>query len=120
MIKLTEDQIERARRLRNSGMTYVAIASRFGCGEQLIRVSLDPAYRAVRNERAKVARRAERAEAKDRKSSTDIVIEMRNAFKADAAARLAEIPKDTRDLTARIAGDPLPGRSALDMRLSHG
>lgn len=25
-------------------------------------------------------------------------------------------PNDTRDLTARIFGDPLPGRSALDMR----
>lgn len=29
------------------------------------------------------------------------------------------IPADTRSLTARIAGDPLPGRSALDrLRLS--
>lgn len=32
----------------------------------------------------------------------------------DIEARLAEIPYDTRDLTARIFGDPLPGRSALD------
>jgi hypothetical protein len=32
-------------------------------------------------------------------------------------ARLAEIPQfDTRDLTARFFGDPLPGRSALDRR----
>lgn len=30
--------------------------------------------------------------------------------------RLAEIPADTRNLTARICGDPLPGRSALDRR----
>lgn len=29
------------------------------------------------------------------------------------AARLAEIPADTRTLTQRICGDPLPGRSAL-------
>lgn len=32
------------------------------------------------------------------------------------AARLSEIPQDTRPLTARIFGDPLPGRSALDRR----
>lgn len=34
----------------------------------------------------------------------------------DLAARLAEIPPDTRDLTARIFGDPIPGRRELDMR----
>lgn len=32
------------------------------------------------------------------------------------SARLSEIPDDTRDLTARLCGDPLPGRSALDRR----
>ena len=32
----------------------------------------------------------------------------------DLAARLAEIPADTRSFTARTFGDPLPGRSALD------
>lgn len=35
---------------------------------------------------------------------------------ADVAARLAEIPPDTRNLTARVCGDPIPGRSALDLR----
>jgi hypothetical protein len=34
----------------------------------------------------------------------------------DLAARLAEIPPDTRSLTARICGDPIPGRRALDLR----
>jgi len=29
------------------------------------------------------------------------------------SARLAEIPPDTRTLTARLCGDPLPGRDAL-------
>lgn len=36
--------------------------------------------------------------------------------KRDAERRLREVPPDTRDLTARICGDPLPGRSALDRR----
>lgn len=34
----------------------------------------------------------------------------------DIAARLAEIPADTRGLTGRVCGDPLPGRSAYDRR----
>lgn len=35
----------------------------------------------------------------------------------EAARRLqAQIPEDTRDITARFCGDPLPGRSALDRR----
>lgn len=32
--------------------------------------------------------------------------------------RERQIPRDTRDLTAQLCGDPLPGRSALDRR--HG
>lgn len=31
----------------------------------------------------------------------------------DFYARLAEIPPDTRSLTQRLCGDPLPGRDAL-------
>jgi hypothetical protein len=34
----------------------------------------------------------------------------------DVAARLAEIPDDDRSITARLCGDPLKGRSALDRR----
>jgi hypothetical protein len=33
-------------------------------------------------------------------------------------ARYHEIPEDTRDLTGRILGDPLPGRSALARKRS--
>lgn len=35
-------------------------------------------------------------------------------IEADWLRQMAAIPADTRDLTARICGDPLPGRSALD------
>lgn len=38
-------------------------------------------------------------------------------FKRQEFQRLmATIPPDTRDLTSRIAGDPLPGRSHLDRK----
>lgn len=35
-------------------------------------------------------------------------------------ARLSEIPDDTRDLTGRVFGDPLPQRSALFQRAAQG
>ena len=41
------------------------------------------------------------------------ITNLRGVDKAVAAARLAEIPLDTRNLTQRICGDPLPGRDAL-------
>lgn len=34
----------------------------------------------------------------------------------DAERMWRELPSDTRGLTARICGDPIPGRSALDRR----
>lgn len=40
-------------------------------------------------------------------------------YQADAAARVAEIPIDTRGLTARFFGDPVPERSALYRKLQH-
>lgn len=39
---------------------------------------------------------------------------VRNQADADAAKQV--IPQDTRSLTGRLFGDPLPGRSALDKR----
>jgi hypothetical protein len=39
---------------------------------------------------------------------------------AQLEARLSEIPDDTRDLTGRMFGDPLPSRSALAQRAAQG
>jgi len=35
---------------------------------------------------------------------------------ADARRLMDDIPSDTRSLTARLFGDPLPGRRAIDRR----
>lgn len=40
----------------------------------------------------------------------------RKSIDADAERLLAATPADTRPLSARLMGDPLPGRSALDRR----
>jgi hypothetical protein len=39
---------------------------------------------------------------------------------AELRALARAIPPDTRDVTARLCGDPLPGRSALDRREEAG
>lgn len=66
----------------------------------------------------KVVRRLE--ERRKRPAEIDLAVAgaraFRGAAKEEIAARVAEIPLDTRGLTARICGDPLPGRSALDQR----
>lgn len=41
-------------------------------------------------------------------------IAIKRAEKAELAAAIASVPLDARSLTARLMGDPLPGRSALD------
>lgn len=40
--------------------------------------------------------------------------EHRSKAKRDGERLLKTIPEDTRDLTARLMGDPLPGRRAID------
>ncbi len=43
-------------------------------------------------------------------------IRIDRSSREDAARLMKQIPPDTRDLTARLCGDPLPTRSALDTR----
>jgi hypothetical protein len=78
----------------------------------------------VREEREKARRRANQARRlADHRELTALkkaaglsLLGFGNPPKGDLMARLAEIPSDTRGLTARTFGDPLPGRSALDRR----
>lgn len=70
--------------------------------------------RAYRRERNREWRRRRRQ--KDRKDNNSYKVGHAvfsgptRPKKDEIAARLAEIPEDTRPLTARLMGDPLPGR----------
>lgn len=112
---LTPEQIEEARRLADDGWTYARIGERFGCAYGTIRLALDADYAVNRRIGAREARQrrykpGQRQPKTDRENATSISV------KEDAAARLAEIPKDDRSLTGQMFGDPLRGRSALDKR----
>jgi hypothetical protein len=95
---------QEARRMRESGMTLRRIGTHFGISESVVGRRLNPVL-------------AERARLRDRnRDGTAPISEATVRRETELAARLAEIPSDTRDLTGRLFGDPLPGRRALDIR----
>lgn len=101
-----------ARALLAQGVSYSRLASLYGSTTTTVRCWLDPIYAAERRQRTNAARHLRRMDS-GRIVPLVRLVEPR-APSADAAARLAEIPRDTRSLTGRIFGDPLPGRSAFD------
>ena len=105
---LTDDQLRQATEMRANGMAIFAIAAALGVPDDRVRKTIDPVYRErVRAEKARQHYR--------NRSRIDAGIEPIDRKAVRDAARLRQqIPPDTRGLTARIAGDPLKGRSALD------
>jgi len=97
-----------AQELLAKGWSYSRLASMYGSTTTTVRCWLDAEYAAHCRNRINTARRI-------RTSNEDHVVEIRyrRPPEQDVAARLAEIPPDTRTLTQRMFGDPLPGRSAL-------
>lgn len=97
---LTAEQLAEISQLAADGWTLNRLAEKFNCHHMTIRRALDPALYPMPG----------RSKTLKRENATPI------AVREDFAARLAEIPRDTRTLTERIFGDPLPGRSAFDRR----
>lgn len=93
-----------ARQMREEGKSYKAIGRRFGVEEHTVHARLDPVY-------------AEQRRKRNGRTTKAVREHVRPAIDdAEAFRQFASFPKDTRNLTARLCGDPLPGRSALDMR----
>jgi hypothetical protein len=124
--KLLDSQLSQAREMLANGASLTAIGRRIGCDRSTIRKDLNDEYLAVRTAniakatetRARNAKlgRTERPRS-NRVRNTGHAERLTNSTtNADAARLLALIPADTRSLTGRLAGDPLPGRSALDMK----
>jgi Helix-turn-helix domain len=108
--KLTTADREEAQLLFKRGMTVKAIAQHFGVTVNPIRHAIDPECRERANARHREARRREGPIRVGHVADSGFGGVKRDEF----MARLAEIPPDTRDLTARTFGDPLPGRRAID------
>jgi hypothetical protein len=100
-----------ARAMLARGTSSTQIASYFGSTTTTIRCWLDPEYAAHCRQRIN-DRRREKAGIRPPRHT----VAWARPPEADTMARLAEIPPDDRGLTARLMGDPLPGRSALHKR----
>lgn len=126
---MTPDQIIEARQMRERGVSFVDIGQHFGVHRETIRYQIVPESRERRKAKERERFKAKRPSEKCEKEHCNAIAKEAAAFKRsaevkpnrvpleDLQARFAEIPKhDTRDLTGRLMGDPLPGRRALDMR----
>jgi hypothetical protein len=90
------------------------IADRYGVSEESVRRRFDKAWGERRNQGIREARQRRRVAPSYLEPGADQNRATRAEVRADAARLAASIPRDTRSLTARVFGDPLSGRSALD------
>lgn len=99
-----------ANRLRSDGVSWGVIGRHLKVTDETLRRHLDPDYAALCLVRARM------------KNGADIRAGYRpphpepHPSRSEVEAGWAAIPPDTRNFTQRLAGDPLPGRSALDQR----
>lgn len=122
MKKWDEQEVAKVRELLERGMSARQV------GDYLYRtknavlglIGRHPALRAYYNPRTPDAlekrRNRMRSQETGRESVTQRNYVTAAAADAEAYRQFANFPRDTRSLTGRLAGDPLPGRSALDMR----
>jgi len=114
----TDAQIAEAKRMLRDGMKQKDVAAQFGCNITTLKCAINTEYRAKRlaHDREKKAR-ARAAFKADFPHGLPHIDEGPSRLTSDEiASRLALIPEDTRSLTGRICGDPLPPRSALGRR----
>ena len=81
---------------------------------EVVRRAIEPGYSERRSAGIKAARRLRSDD--PRTGKIEHFPYMSPAAKREAERQLAELPPDTRGLTAKICGDPMPGRSALDRK----
>lgn len=98
---------------RKAGLSWDAIARAIGVGHFTILMYKDPESYAKEKERRRLQRERERRELGVQPNRPRRYRKLHEAVtKIEVLGELP--PPDTRDLTARILGDPLPGRSYLD------
>lgn len=106
--RATPEDRARAAQLREMGYSYPRIAKMLGYDHKTVRAWF--------SEKAKRDQRRKYDEMRAYRACVPRDLTHRARIDADAEKQI--VPRDTRDFTARFCGDPLPGRSALDMRQS--
>lgn len=114
--EVTDAEWDAAKQMRAAGKKWRAISRALDIGVERLRRALDPDYAEKRN-RSWMKRRAT---IKERDAADPIggaAVYCGGLTPEEVERALASVPFDTRNLTQRICGDPLPGRSALDHRV---
>lgn len=106
---LNDHQIEQARMMRERGESWRFIGRTFGVSEMTVMTKVDPVAAEKRRQYQANWRAAHGINSRGR--ATDRRLEV-----FEPRQHWSTVPSDTRNLTAMIMGDPLPGRSALDRR----
>jgi len=88
-------------------INWTMLAKATGLTREIVQREFRPGYRDRRNASVKRGRKAGLIETKIRHTADASVRQ------SEIAARISEIPEDTRTPAQRLMGDPLPGRSAL-------
>lgn len=114
---MNPEQVREAKALRKAGKTFAEIARHLGVTAKTVRRAIDPGYARHLREQVREARiQKKRAEEIDRpgpSSANDSrirAVQRRRNEEKKIAERLAALPPDTRTLTGRLMGDPIPGR----------
>lgn len=98
---IAEVTLDRARELRSLGLSWAKTSRAVGVTEDTLRWRIDPTF-------------AEKWKARHAGPKSMVRAEPLRPTKIEVRRALAAIPTDTRSFTARVMGDPLPGRSALE------
>lgn len=102
----TEADAESVRTMRAQGMSWHSLSRVWGCSEETVRRLIDLEYRERRADRYRPVHMRQPRNYGNPSRMTS----------AEAARVLDTVPQDTRSLSAKLMGDPLPGRSALDRK----
>lgn len=97
----------RALSLHKEGFSIAMIASQIGVTQTTARCWVDPEYHQSRKRQVQERRRRMAGPSSSRRVVKVV---------ADDGPGPAPVPKDLRDVTGQLLGDPLPGRSAFDKR----
>lgn len=100
--KHPEQDARTVRELRRQGMSWKDIGHQIGCSGTTARCLVDQDYAEMRRNDINYRRR--HGPSPNSRRSVRVVDDK----------NLPKVPEDTRTLTGRVFGDPLPGRSAYD------
>lgn len=106
-IKFTEKELDRIHAMYANGINPHSIAKEIGSDYTKVRLVVDPAFRNRRNRRA-ARYKKKNSDKSENPRFHQVLVRQR------VEENFIPPPPDTRDLTAFLMGDPIPGRRAID------